>query len=317
MRFIGMLVLGVAIGWFARDLTFDKSTQRAERKASNRDADVPDGEQVSRPEPKDTPARDVEGEAPDNAAPEPDATDKPRQDPLRAAVKTMARQWKAMSSMFSKQRGWQAQLLALGFDAETAQRIEKLIGDEASRQTEKAVEMMLDGDVELDPEVFYWFMGVGPKLSTEAERDFALFLSEGELASVRKEIHDAHVTQLRDYANMTMGQMGIPDLSDDQKTQMRAVLAGKDFIREQIVGFAQLTRDRKKLLHVLNNPEDMAKEITERMKPMRRRMQSILRPDQFTQYTQFEKGMIQLSQLQMKMVGGMLTMSETKTPDGK
>ncbi len=263
MRLIGMLVLGCAIGWFARDLTFDKTTQRTERSASNRDADVPDRDQAPRPAPKDEPATDVdESDGPDKAAPEPEAEVDPKDDPLREMVKTMARQWKAMSSMFAKQRGWQAQLRALGFDAETAQRIEKLIGEEAARQTEKAVVMMLDGDVELDPEVFYWLMGVGPELSTDAERDLALFLSEGELASVRKEIHDAHETQLGDYATMTMGMMGIPDLSDDQQTEMRGVLAGKDFIREQIVGFAELTRDRKKLLYVLDNPMEMANEIT-------------------------------------------------------
>jgi hypothetical protein len=323
MRLIGMLLLGGVIGWFARDLTLDKTKARAGRSAP-RVADrgrPPDGV----PPPRISAADETESGGTDLVVPAEEATPpKPaadaKEDPLAEMVRTMTKQWKAMSSMFAQQRGWKEQLLAAGFDAGTAEKIEKLISEEAARQIEKAMEMMLDSGVPLDADAFYWFMGVGPKLSVEAEKELSLFLSDDEIASVRREVEASHEKQLTGYADMTIGMMGIGDLSTDQKGQIRDVLAGKDFIKEQFVGFAQLTRNRKAFQHLMENPKEFGQAMKARMQPMRQRMQSILRPDQLQKYDLFEKQTVQMAQMQMKMMSSFIKKPgapETKKPAGQ
>ena len=226
----------------------------------------------------------------------------------------MSKQWQAMSSMFAK-RNMKGQLTALGFDEETAKRIEELIATEAGRQTERAINMMV-GAEDLDPDAFYWFFGNGPELSNEFERELSTFLTDDEIAAVRDEVKRGHEKQLVEMADMTIGMMGVPNLTEDQTTRVRKAFAGKDFIRQQFVGFAELTRDRKRLEAAIANPKEMEKEVRKGMAPLRRQMANILTPQQMKSFDRFETQMIRMQQMQMKMMGGLFKEAQPK-PSGQ
>lgn len=309
-----MLLLGCAIGWFGRELTLDKNTKRTPRTSERDRGTVPDREprgaaRKTEPAPAAKPAK---------AAPEAEAEPAKKAaeaDPVEEMVRTMAKQWKGMSSMFAKQR-IEPLLREAGFDAETAKKIEELIAKEAGAQTEKAIRMMLGYD-EIEGDAFYWFLGVGPELSGDIEGELATFLNDEEIAVVRAQVSQSHKKQLNDMADMTLGMMGIRNLSDDQRTRIKEHLVGKDLMQEQFVRIAQLTRDREKLRAAIADPKKASAEFTKSFEPTRRRMKDVLTPAQFQQYESFEKQMAQMSQMQFKMMEGLLKPSATQKPAGQ
>ena len=314
MRDLGLILLGCVIGgttiWFAKgDVDEPARTTRSNASRSeqpiDRDAGT-DERAKARKQPQPEPEQAEPAEVPKPEA-KPDGPD-----PLKEMVRAMSKQWKTMAAMFAK-RNMKGQLVELGFDAETAKRIEELVAAEAGRQTERALAMMV-GDEELDPDAVYWFFGNGPEISTELERDLARFLNDDEVATVRAELKKNHEQQLIDMADMTIGMMGVQDLSDDQKTSVREVFAGKDFMRQQFKGMAEITRDSKRLRHILENPDAFEKEVRTTMAPYKQRMQDILRPEQMKQYERFETQFIRMQQMQMKMMSTLFEQPAEKPP---
>jgi len=317
LRYATVLLSGLVLGWVAREITFEKPQARTEPVVRA----LPAPDPYAPPEPfpdATTPPRPTEmpAAAPVAATPQPQETATEgagtEEDPFAEMIRSQSPQWKAWAAMQAKQK-LGGLFASLGFDEQTQKLIEAALLKDAEVQTERAIAMML-GTEELDPDAFGYFMGLPPDLTPEVEHDLGTFLSDAEIASVRGEVQRAHQKQMDDFADMQIGMMAIPDLTPDQKTRVKDVLAGRDVMKEQFTRFAEFTRDRTKLRRLMEG-EGVAEEMQKGFAPTRRRMQDILTPEQFTKYEAYEAQMIRQAEMGVKMMGAMLkTGKGTQTP---
>lgn len=317
MRYALILIAGVAIGWFARQATFEKPTSGR----SDRRAERPRQPHPERDAPPATPGQPPHAPGADATQPDPGAAPedgekapKEEKDTLAEMVRSQSAAWTAFATMQAKQKVDKA-FRDLGLDPETEKRIEDAIIKEAERQAERAILMML-GEEDLDPSAFASFMGLPPDLSLELERELATFLNDDEIQAVRERVQQGHKQQMRDMADMQINMMQIRDLSDDQRTRLREIYVGKDYMTEQFTQFAKVTRDRSKLNKLLEG-EGLAEVMEAQFEPQRRRVRDILNDQQFELYREYEKRMVKQAEFGLKMMAGMLKSSTTKTPDAK
>ncbi len=296
--------LGFALGWYARGPERPSSSPRAtvERTVAERPPEP------GRPPPpaQERPAR---AEAPpEPPPPAPEAAETPaEEDPFREMIRAQRPQMKAMSAMQARQK-LEAPLKDLGFDAETTKRILDLLLKEAETQTERAYGMFL-GEAELDPEAFLWMWGVGPTLSEETERDLAAFLGDPGVETVRAKLKAVHEKQMDDLAEMSVNMMAIPDLTPEQRVQLKRHFAGNDVMQEQMTQFADVFRDREKMRKLMSG-DGLAEEMERSAAPRREKMRAILNDAQFERYKEWEGLMVKQAEMGLKMMGGLQGKSE-------
>ena len=154
-------------------------------------------------------------------------------------------------------------------------------------------------------------MGLPEKLSPELEAKLATFLNDDEIASVRESVQAGHKKQMGDLADMQINMMGITNLSTDQKSRMREIFMGKDVMTEQLTQFAEIMRDRATLDTLLSGEGNLGAHMDKGFEPLRRRVRDILNDQQFARYQTYEKGMVQIAEMNLKW---MSTMMKPETP---
>jgi len=306
MRYVLVLVVGLAVGWFGHaSLENGPSPDRAPTPPKAYVPQIPPlapAEQVSLPTAPTLPEKEEMVHAEEEGAPSP-AESGPEMDRIAEMVRTQMPQWKAFARM---QAGQKADLLlaSLPFDAETEKKIKELLQKEAELQAERAAAMML-GDEEMDPAAFQWFMGIGPELTPGLEAELATFLSDGQIQTVRADVKKQHEKQMNDMADMQIGMMQIRDLSDDQRTRMREVFVGRDMMTEQFTRFGDIVRDRDRFRRLMQG-EGLKEEMEKGFAPVRQRVRDILTPDQFSKYQAYEQQAIRQAQFGLKMMSSLL-----------
>ncbi len=224
------------------------------------------------------------------------------EDPFREMIRAQRPQMKAMSSMQARQK-LEGPVKDLGFDAATTKRILDLLLNEAETQTERAYGMFL-GEADLDPEAFLWMWGVGPKLSEETERDLAAFLGDPGVETVRAKLKAVHEKQMDDLAEMSVNMMAIPDLTPEQRVQLKRHFSGNDVMQEQMTQFADVFRDREKMRKLMSG-DGLAEEMERSAAPRREKMRAILNDAQFERYKAWEGLMVKQAEMGLKMMGGL------------
>ena len=116
---------------------------------------------------------------------------------------------------------------------------------------------------------------------------------------------------MNDMADMQIASMGIRDLDDDQKSRLREVFVGKDMMSQQMEQFADLTRNRKNLMSVLEDEEAFVALVEKNMEPQRRKVRDILNDEQYKRYEAFEKTVVQQAKMGMKMMSFLSLKSES------
>ena len=323
MSFLALLAvggIGFGIGWFTRAATYEAPVERTPRKVSKNEQprdllDPAARTQALEAERARETERRIEAEreaslAPPTAQPEAageeaaTAEGGPESDPVTEMVNTMGSQWKAWAAMQARPKI--RQLLAeLGFDPETAARIEAAMLKDVEHQVDQAVLMML-GEAEMDANAFMYFMGLPPDLNPEVERELGTFLGDSEIASVRAEVKKAHDKQLTDLADMQIGMMQLTDMTTDQKTRLREVFRGKNLMQERMAQFAEVTRDRSLFKKLADGEIDLAAEMKKSFAPQRERVGQILTPEQMKGYDKYEESTIRQAEMGMKMMGAMM-----------
>jgi hypothetical protein len=315
MRYALVLATGLAIGWFGHAaLRNEPSPARAPTQPKAYEPQIPPAtavEQVSLPPAPTLPAKEemvhAEEEGMTAAAPDPEV------DRIAEMVRTQLPQWKAFARM---QAGQKADLLlaSLPFDAETEKKIKELLQKEAELQAERASAMML-GDEEMDPDAFQWFMGIGPELTPNLERELATFLNDSQIQTVRADVKRQHEKQMSDMADMQIGMMQIRDLSDDQKTRMREVFVGRDVMTEQFSRFGEIVRDRDRFRRLMSG-DGIKEEMEKGFAGTRQRVRDILNDQQYAKYQAYEQQMVRQAEMGLKMMSSLLgTQREgTKAP---
>jgi hypothetical protein len=300
MRYVLVLAIGLLAGWFGHETLVKPPTPRSDPARPVALA-PPAPEPVPLPPAPTLPVEEemVPAEE-EEEVPEPPGTGA---DPLREMLQTQKASWKAMARM---QAGQRAEMLLAGlpFDAEREKRIQDLLQKEAELQAERAIAMML-GDAEMDPSAFGWFMGMPAELSPEFEKELATFLNDGEIQVVRAEVKRAHEKQMTDMADMQIGMMSIHDLSDDQKTRMREVFAGKDVMTEQFTRFGEIVRDRDRMKRLMRG-EGIKEEMEKGFVATRKRVRDILNNEQYAKYELYEQGMVRQAEMGLKMMSAFL-----------
>jgi len=180
-------------------------------------------------------------------------TDAPgeEEDQIEVWLRSASSQWKAYAAMQAKSKV-RGLLAGLGFDAETAMQIEDAIVGDVERQVDRAIAMML-GEEDMDASAFTAMLGIPPDLTDALEKELGAYLDDDEINSVRERVQTAHKKQMTDMADMQVATMGIRDLSDDQKNRMREIFIGQDMMTKQMTQFSELTRNRKKMMNVLQD----------------------------------------------------------------
>jgi len=232
------------------------------------------------------------------------AGDEGKDDQIAAWLRSASSQWKAFAAMQAKNKV-RGLLAGLDFDPETAKQIEDAIVADVERQVERAVAMML-GEEEIDESAFASMLGIPPDLSAELEKELAGYLGDEEIGSVRERVQAAHQKQMTDMADMQINTMGIRDLSDDQQKQMREVFVGRDMMSRQMSQMADLTRNRKRMIDILQDEDAFSDLVKKNMEPQRRRVRDILNDEQYKRYEVYEKNMLQQARMGMKMMSAMM-----------
>ena len=237
-----------------------------------------------------------------------------RPNPFRELIQSQGPQWKAAASMQSKPRIEQL-LAALGFDEATSERIKEAMLADVDRQVEQALLMMI-GEAKMDADAFFYFMGLPPDLNEDLERELGTFLSDAEIATVREEVRRSHDKTLTDLADMQIGMMSVPDLTDDQRTRLREVFRGRNTMQEQMTGFAEMTRDHSVFEKLVAGEIDLAAEMKENFEPQRERISRILTPEQMKGYDRYQEQLVRQAEMGIKMMGAMLK-TEDASATGK
>jgi len=269
----------------------------AQREQLLRDA----AEVIRRREAERAPVADPEPAALEEAAAAPDAEGA---DEMETWLRSASSQWKAFAAMQAKNKV-RGLLDGLGFDPETAARIEAAIVADVERQVDRAIGMML-GEEDLEESAFTSMLGIPPDLSLELERDLGTYLSDEDIAAVRDRVKGAHQKQMNDMADVQIASMGIKDLTADQKMQLRDTFIGRDVMSQQMTQFAELTRNRKKFLSIIEDEKALTDLVKKNMEPQRRRVRDILNDEQFKRYEAFEANIVQQARMGMKMMSSMM-----------
>jgi len=308
------LVAGFALGWVAHSLTVEEPSERTGRRPTVEGGRDPATTLV--PDPVEVRRAPATPEVAEVAAPETETQESAKEaDPIAKMIRSQSAMWVGFAKMQAKGK-LKGLLAALGFDEETAAAIEAAILAEVTRQTELGIQMML-GEAEMDIDAFAYFMGLPPDLSTELAGELGTFLDDDEIASVRQEVKKAYKEQLTAMADMQIGMMQIRDLSDDQRTRMRELFS-TDVWQDQFGMFAEVTRDRKKLTRLLNDPDGLTEVMQKNLAPTRERVRGILNDEQFRKYEAYEQAVVSQMQMGLKMMGSLAQTppKETPKPDG-
>ena len=318
MRWIGMLLLGGLIGWFARDLTFDKggrtsrtdAPDRREAKLDDNRADDPNGDRggsgggnaklddVTNAIGKGGSGGNQaggEGGEPGGEASEADkaAADKALLDSMRKAMHSQLPAWQATFAVNARKAGKEMAKAAGLSDAE-AEKVGEAFAKEGERAAEAAIAVMFgeyDGDPVVAMEGFQWFFGTSGAMTDALAKDLAGFLGDEAVGTIREDMRVRGKKQIDAQVEMQMHMMKLPDLTDVQRAEIKETFSGRGLMEEQGRVWSEMMKNPRKLIEAKSN-EDWEKVVLPSMKSSRDRMRRILTPTQFKAYQAYEKRMI-------------------------
>jgi len=301
--------IGFGVGWYARGL--EKPAAQVRTSLPRLAAERPPQRAIppDQSTPQVQPPTALVPPADPGAAP--DAAEAPAagEDPFREMMRAQRPQMKAMSAMQARQK-LEGPVKDLGFDAETSKRILELLLKEAETQTELAYGMFL-GEGEVNPDAFLWMWGVGPTLSESTERDLAAFLGDPGVQAVRAKLKAVHERQMDDLAEMSVNMMALPDLTPEQRAELKRHFRGNDVMQEQMTQFTEVFRDREKMKKLMSG-EGLAEEMEKSAGPRREKMRALLNDAQFERYKQWEQQMVKQAEMGLKMMSGMMGSGKSK-----
>lgn len=315
MRYVLVLAVGLAAGWFGHEFLVRPHTPRADP-APRPVVQEPPAAPTPVPLPRAPALPEEEEEVPAEEEERDPAALDPEMDGMREMIGAQRKQWRVWAGMQAKQKA-EVLLANLPFDAEREKKIQELLQQEAELQAERAAAMML-GDEEMDPSAFEWFMGMPAELSPRLEGELATFLNDGEIQLVRTEVKRAHEKQMSDMADMQIGLMAIHDLSDDQRTRMREVYIAKDVMTDQFTRFGEIVRDRDRMKRLMKG-EGLKEEMEKGFAGTRQRVRDILNDEQYARYQLYEQGLMKQAEIGLRMMSSFLDRPRegTKEPASK
>jgi hypothetical protein len=283
LQSIALLILGFAAGFLARDLTLEKPRSRTPAPVSAAspqppapafpaEVSVAPAPEATSPAPPPTPA------SPPADAPEPE-------DPLRELTQAQIPAMRAFASGQAKHR---AELLAarLRLDPARAARLAQVFADEAARQVDLAFGMFF-GDVELDPDLLLALWGGPGALTPELERELAAFLGTDEIVATREFVKREQERQREQAIDMQVAMLGIPDLTDDQRTRVREVFGDMGAYAADMTRFAKVMREPGSFERVFTEA-GMREIMEEGFRVRREKMRGILNAAQMERYARYE-----------------------------
>ena len=314
---IAGLALGFGSGWWARSLRDQEPAKRASREAALREA-----ESEAREEARELRERlrsfeeaaaheghgsDASGGGAGHASLPEEAAETAGKTAGGDVENPMVKMFEAWRPMLETQVTQMAKGRATGISAamelesDEGKLLADALGEEAKRQLDKAWEMFF-GDAEIDPDALNVFQGMMlPDPSSELESALTAFMSDAEIADFRDEYKKEHEKQQEGMVDMTINMMGIPNLSDDQRTRLRSVFGGADPMREWNMNFIRLMREPEKVSALVSDPDKFAEEMIKGGAGQREQLRVILTEDQLQAAEKAQKSMIEIMRRQIEM----------------
>ncbi|MEE8106787.1 MAG: hypothetical protein V3T86_14740 [Planctomycetota bacterium] len=311
-----LLAVGLGAGWFLRDATVEEhDPARVERS----DTQVA---KLQTPETDGAPAisggKDVGAEEPrsdlvgggestdEHAAPAAEAEEtEEEENPLAQLMKGMLGNKgfiKDIMTMESKQRAAHI-ALALDLDPERTKLLEEAFAKDAERGLEGFAGLFEKGEIDLSK-----LKDMKPEegaVSEALEQDLAGFLNGHEIDTVKKEVKKEKERKQTQQIEMQIANIGVSDLSDDQRTQLRDYYKNKNSNRKSSSdpeenAFAEMIAGKGEM-----DTDDMMKAIEKNNAKEREHMARILNPKQLQRYDIKQRQQLEQQKMGMKMFGTM------------
>ena len=196
----------------------------------------------------------------------------------------------------------------LGLDEERATLLAEILTAEKTKQMEK-IFTMFDGEDGMDFQKIMEMEKDEGLLSDETEEELARHFSQSEMDGIKDYMKEEQERETREAFDLQINTMGIPDLSDDQRTQMRAILQKPD---------DNDAMDKKLLRDMLTGKGDgfteekLQRVMEANFERRRERVRAVLSPAQFEKYKESEK-----SQIEMMKAGMQFAVSFANTSSKK
>jgi hypothetical protein len=289
MRWIAIFLVGLGAGWVLREATLPR-----ESRARPARVEVPAPPETPRESPR-PPATVNAPETPPEAAAKESAPAASGGD-FKGMIESQIPAMKGYVSAAAKTTG-REMASRLGLEGMRAERLAQVIAEDAARQVEEMFRALLgEGEAKIDPDAAFGMQGVPAKLSTGAEHELATFLSGDEIGAVRAELEIEHEKQVDRAMEMQVAMMAIPDLTAEQRTQVKALLREEGAAGDQAKVFAETMRAPEKL------EGDGLEETMERsFAPRREKMRRLLDARQFEKYLEFEKRAVEQARMGLEM----------------
>jgi len=209
---------------------------------------------------------------------------------LRQTMRSQLPQWKTMFGVNAKRAG-KSMANKLELSDPLVEKVAAAFDKEGARAAGIAMDLMLaeyEGDPEEAFDAFMWFMGTAGTMSDELTTELAGFLSERDIGAIREEMRVRHEDQLDQQAEMQLRMMGLPDLSEQQTTELKEMFSDGGMMKEQGKVWAEIMRNPRAILEAKSEADWMSV-LEPSMRANRERIRPILDDKQFEAYRRYEK----------------------------
>ena len=220
---------------------------------------------------------------------------------FRGAMRSQLPAWKAQFGVNAKGIGMQI-AKELGLTGEQAKQFAAAYKAEGSLAAERVMGLFtgeFEGsstDIEATMDSFYWFYGSAGIMSESLAGDLGKIVGDEDVAAAREEMRVRNKQQIDKQVEMQVAMMSLPDLSEQQRAEVKEVFGGGGMMKEQSKMWGAIMKDPRKLLSA-DSDEKWAKVIEPSMHTNRVRMKAILSEKQFTAYRDYEKMMVAQSRM--------------------
>ena len=184
----------------------------------------------------------------------------------------------------------------LGLDEERAKLLAEILTAEKTKQMEQ-VFTMFDSEEGLDFEKMMEMEKPDGLLSDETEEELARHFSQSELDGIKDHMKAEKERKINEAFDLQIDTMGIPDLSDDQRTQMRTILQKSDdnpmekkLFRDMLTGKGDGFSE-----------ETLKRTLESSFERRRERVRAVLSPEQFEKYRESEKSQMEMMKAGMQL----------------
>ena len=196
----------------------------------------------------------------------------------------------------------------LGLDEERAKLLAEILTAEKTKQMER-VFTMFDSEEGLDLEKMMEMEKPDGLLSDEAEEELARHFSQSELDGIKDHMKAEKERKINEAFDLQIDTMGIPDLSDDQRTQMRTILQNpgdngamdKKMFRDMLTGKGDGLTE-----------ENLKRTMEASFERRRERVRAVLSPEQFEKYRESEKSQMEMMKAGMQLFASFANTSRKK-----